>query len=182
VARRVVPLRDRAVQKNSMSVADHVGTCSLSVWVDEPCTAASERIPLARRIAVARSNQHISAPDITSLSGGSFSRLLQQSLSAADAEDDGRNILCIDESVEVFRASKIGKVNDVVRYLRNFAAHFLSGSQVELYTFSGAALEKTDDGDVPLESGLILSERRATCVHRYNSYEKKQLLFHDCSF
>src|SRR5947208_10690564 len=89
----------RAVQKNSMSIADHVGTCSLPVCVDERCTAASARIPLARRIAVATINQHISAPDTTRLNLRSFTRLLQQSLSAGDADDDGRNILCIAESI-----------------------------------------------------------------------------------
>lgn len=118
-------------------------------------------------------NQHISAPGTTRLNRRSFTRLLQQSLSGTDADDDGRNILYIDESIEVFRAGKIGKMNDVVCYLRNFAAHFLSRSQVELYTFSSAALEKTDDRDISLESGLILSEHAATCAPRYNSYEKK---------
>jgi hypothetical protein len=66
-----------------------------------------------------------------------------------------RNVFYIDERVEIFRASQIGKVNDVVCYLRDLAAHFLSGSQVQFDTFTGAALKKADDSGVWLEGGFF---------------------------
>ena len=71
-------------------------------------------------------------------------------LSAGYANYDGRDIFHIHEGVEIFRASKVGKMNDVVRYLRDFTAHFFSGSQVQLDTFTGTALKKADDGRVRL--------------------------------
>jgi hypothetical protein len=150
--------------------------------MDEPLTAAPALSAIVRRITLAVTNHHARAPGAPRLNNRSFTRVLKQSLSAGDADDDCRDILCIDESIEVLRASKIGKMNDVIRYLRNFAAHFLSRSQVELYTFSSAALEKTDDRGIRLQGGFILSEHAATCARRHNSYEKKKLLFHDCSF
>ena len=73
-------------------------------------------------------------------------------------------------------------MNHVVRYLRDFAAHFLSGSQVELRNFPSAALKKTDHRGVRLQAGFFLSEHAATRSRRYNGYEKKRMLFHDCSF
>ena len=82
--------------------------------------------------------------------GHRMKRLLRQSLSAGDANDDGRNILRIDESIEVFRASKIGKMNNVVRDLRDLASHLLSGSQVQLDTFTGAACKKAHNCRVRL--------------------------------
>src|SRR6266496_157226 len=103
-------------RKKSMSFADHVGTCSLSVCVDESCTAASVPTAVARRITVTVTNRHACAAGATRLNNRLLTCLLQQSLSAGDTNDHGRNVLCIDEGVEVFRASKIGKMNDVVRY------------------------------------------------------------------
>jgi len=107
---------------------------------------------------------------------------VQQSLSAGDADDHSRNVLCIDKGVEVLRASEVGNMNDVVGDLRDFAAHFLSRSQVKLDNFPSATLKKTDDRSVSLQGGLFLSKRAATHDRCYNSYEKKRILFHDCSF
>ena len=87
---------------------------------------------------------------------------LQDLLSARDTNYHRRNVFHIDERVEIFRASKIGKMNDVVRYLRDLAAHFLSGSQVQLDTFAGAALKKADDCRIRLQARLILRERAGT--------------------
>jgi len=108
--------------------------------------------------------------------------LLDGPSAAGDADDHSRNVLCIDEGVEVLRASKVGNMNDVIADLRDFAAHFLSRSQVKLDNFPSATLKKTDDRSVRLQSGLFLSKRAATRDRRYNSYEKKRILFHDCSF
>ena len=60
----------------------------------------------------------------------------QDLLSAGDTNYHRRNVFDIDKRVEIFRASKIKKMNDVVRYLRDLAAHFFSGSQVQLDTFA----------------------------------------------
>src|SRR5580765_293253 len=83
-----------------------------------------------------------------------------------------RNVFHIDERVEVFRASEIGKMNDVVRYLRDLAAHLLSGSQVQLDTFACAALKKADDRRVRLQASLILCERADTDYGRNDSNKK----------
>ena len=81
-----------------------------------------------------------------------------QDLLPADTNYHRRNVFHIDERVEVFRAGEIGKMNDVVRYLRDLAAHFLSRSQVQLDTFAGAALKKSNDGRVRLQTGFVLRE------------------------
>ena len=73
-------------------------------------------------------------------------------------------------------------MNDVVGDLRDFAAHFLSRSQVKLDNFPSAALKKTDDRSVSLQGGLFLSKRAATRDRRYDSYENKRILFHDRPF
>ena len=86
----------------------------------------------------------------------------QDLLFAADTNYHRRNIFYVDERVEIFSASKIGKMNDVVRYLRDLAAHFLSGFQVQLDTFAGTALKKTDDRRVGLQAGFILRKRAGT--------------------
>ena len=86
----------------------------------------------------------------------------QDLLSTGDTNYHRRNVFHIDKRVEIFRASKIGKMNDVVRYLRDLAAHFFSGSQVQLDTFAGAALKKADDSRVRLQGGLVLRERAGT--------------------
>src|SRR5580765_5027501 len=90
-----------------------------------------------------------------------------------------RNVFHIDERVEIFRASKIGKMNDVVRYLRDLAAHFLSGSQVQLDTFAGAALKKADDRRVRLQAGFILRERTGTGYGGNDYSNKKRVAFHN---
>ena len=94
-------------------------------------------------------------------------------LSAGYTDYYCRNVFHIDERVEIFRASKIGKMNDVVRYLRDLAAHFLSGSQVQLDTFAGAALKKADDRRVRFQAGPILRERAGT-DYCGNDYRKKK--------
>ena len=78
----------------------------------------------------------------------------QDLLFARDTNYHRRNVFHIDERIEIFRASEIGKMNDVVRYLRDLAAHFFSGSQVQFDTFAGAALKKANDRRVWLEGWL----------------------------
>ena len=80
----------------------------------------------------------------------------------ADTNYHRRNVFHINERIEIFRAGEIGKMNDVVRYLRDLAAHFLSRSQVQLDTFTGAALKKANDCRVRLQAGFILRERAGT--------------------
>ena len=84
-----------------------------------------------------------------------------------------RNVFHIDKRVEEFRATKIGKMNDVVRYLRDLAAHFFSGSQVQPDTFAGAALKKADDRRIRLQAGFILRERAGT-DYRAQDYHKNK--------
>ena len=84
-----------------------------------------------------------------------------------------RNVFHIDECIEIFRASEIGKMNDVVSYLGDLAAHFLSGSQVQLDTFTGAALKKASDRRIRLQAGFILRERADTDYSR-NDYSNKK--------
>ena len=64
-------------------------------------------------------------------------------------------------------------MNDVVRYLCDLAAHFLSRSQVQLDTFAGAPLKKADDRRVRLQAGFILCERADTDYGR-NDYSNKK--------
>src|SRR5437762_2384000 len=102
-------------RKNCMSFADHVGTCSRSTCVDESCTAASVRSVIARNVTLAMmTNSRACTRGATPLRHCSFTRLVRHSLSAGDADDHSRNVLCIDKGVEVLRASKVGNVNDVV--------------------------------------------------------------------
>src|SRR5438105_10781978 len=116
-------------RKNCMSFADHVGTCSRSARVDDSFRAASVRSVITRKATLAMmTNSRACTRGATPLRDRSFTRLVQRSLSAGDADDDSRNVLCVDKSVEVLRASKVGKMNDVVGDLRDFAAHFLSRS------------------------------------------------------
>jgi len=79
-------------------------------------------------------NPRTRAPGPTRLNIRPFTGMLKQSLSAGDTDDDGRNVLWVDEGVEVSRAGDIEKMN------------------------------------------------AATRGRRYNSYEKKQMLFHDWLF
>ena len=65
-------------------------------------------------------------------------------------------------------------MNDVVSYLRDLAAHFLSGSQVQLDTFAGAALKKADDGGVWLEGGFILSDQIRTGNRRNDDSDNNE--------
>jgi len=64
-------------------------------------------------------------------------------------------------------------MNDVVRYLCDLAAHFLSRSQVQLDTFTGAALKKASDRRVGLQTGFILRERAGT-DYGGNDYSNKK--------
>jgi len=64
-------------------------------------------------------------------------------------------------------------MNDVVRYLCDPAAHFLSRSQVQLDTFTGAALKKAGDRRVRLQAGFILCERADT-DYGENDYSNKK--------
>ncbi len=64
-------------------------------------------------------------------------------LSAGDANHHGRNVLHVNEGVEIFRARQIRKVDDVVANLRDFASELFSRSQVQLDSFTGAALKDT---------------------------------------
>ena len=52
--------------------------------------------------------------------------------------------------------------DDVVRYLGDLAAQFLSRSQVQLDTFTGAALKKANDRRIGLQTGFVLRERAGT--------------------
>jgi hypothetical protein len=79
---------------------------------------------------------------------------LQELLSAGDANYDWRNIFHIEEGVEIFRASQIGKMYDIVSYLRDFASHFLSGSQVQLHGFACAALKDPCDRRIRLQAAF----------------------------
>jgi len=45
--------------------------------------------------------------------------------SAASANYYRHNIFHIDKEVEIFRASEIEKMDDIVSHLRDFASHFL---------------------------------------------------------
>ena len=64
-------------------------------------------------------------------------------------------------------------MDDVVRYLRDLAAHFLSRSQVQLDTFAGAALKKSNDGRVRLQTGFVLRERAGTDYRRQDYHKNK---------
>jgi hypothetical protein len=97
----------------------------------------------------------------------------QDLLFARDTDYHRRNVFHIDERVEVFRASQIGKMNDVVCYLRDLAAHFLSGSQVQFDTLTRTALKKADDGGVWLEGGFLLSEQIRTGNHCKDDSDNK---------
>jgi len=98
---------------------------------------------------------------------------LEDLLSASDTNYYRRNVFRIDERVEIFRASKIGKMNDVVCHLRDVAARFLSRSQLQLDTLTGAALKKADDRRVRFQAGPILRERAGT-DYCGNDYRKKK--------
>jgi hypothetical protein len=84
-----------------------------------------------------------------------------------------RNVFHIEERIEIFRAGEIGKMNNVVRYLRDLAAHFFSRSQVQLDTFTGAALKKASDRRVGLQTGFILRKRTGADCGRNEYCSKK---------
>ena len=65
--------------------------------------------------------------------------------------------MSFDEGIEKFRTSQIGKMDDVLSDFCHFAAHFFSGSQMQLDSFAGAALKETEDGGVWLQGGFFLS-------------------------
>jgi hypothetical protein len=93
-------------------------------------------------------------------------------LSPGNANHDSRNVFNINEGVEIFRASKIGNMDDVVGHLRDFASHFFSGSQVQLHSFTRAALKDAGDGRIRLQGSLFLSDQ-AGASNRQDGYEKK---------
>jgi hypothetical protein len=64
-------------------------------------------------------------------------------------------------------------VDDVVVHLRDFAAHFLSRSQMQLDSFAGAALEDTEDGRIRLQDGFFLGEQTGTADRCNDDSEKK---------
>jgi len=64
-------------------------------------------------------------------------------------------------------------MDDVVGYLRDLTAHFFSGSQVQLDTFTGAALKKAGDSRVRLQSCFFLSERARAGYGSDDHYNKK---------
>ena len=64
-------------------------------------------------------------------------------------------------------------MDDVVGYLRDLAAHFLSESQMQFDALTCAAREKADDCRVRLQSGFFLSEHTARHARGNNGYEKK---------
>ena len=66
----------------------------------------------------------------------------------------------ISTNAEIFRASKIGKMNDVVRYLRDLAAHF--PPDLKCNSTLLPALPKAGDCRVRLQGGLVLRERAGT--------------------
>src|SRR5262245_45516169 len=154
---------------------------------NESCTAASVQTVAARRITVGTTNRHACVTGATRFNNRLLTCLLQQSLSPSHTNDYRRNIFHIHESVEVFRASKIGEMNDVVRYLCEFAAHFLSRSQVQFDTFTCAPLKKADHGRVRLQGGFLLGKRAGTGYGPNDDSNKKRVAFHnqllldDCS-
>ena len=98
---------------------------------------------------------------------------MQESLSAADANYDRRNILHIDEVIEIFRAGQIRKMDDAIGHLRDFASHFFSRSQVQLNGFARVALKDAGNARIGLEAGLVLS-KRAGADYRGNDHYKKK--------
>ena len=62
-------------------------------------------------------------------------------------------------------------MDEIVRYLCDFAAHFLSRSQVQFDTFTRAPLKKADHGRVRLKSSFFLSDQ-AGASDRQDDYEK----------
>src|SRR5919197_4917709 len=124
-------------RKNCMSIADHVGTCWIPIRAGFSGSTPYAQSAIARKITVGQALRlplrcfgKRSACPTTRFEPGVSIRRPGQLLFAGGPNDNRRNILRIDESIEVFCASKIGKMNDVVGDLGDFAAHFLSGSQV----------------------------------------------------
>ena len=64
-------------------------------------------------------------------------------------------------------------MDDVLSDSCHFAAHFFSGSQMQLDSFAGAALKQTEDGGVWLEGGFFLSKQVGTRNCRNDDYEKE---------
>ena len=79
-------------------------------------------------------------------------------LSAGYTDYYCRNVFHIDERVEIFRASQIGKMDDVVCHLRDLACDFLSRSQVQLDRFACGALKDAEHGRIRLQGGFFLGE------------------------
>jgi 20S proteasome alpha/beta subunit len=82
--------------------------------------------------------------------------------SAASANYYCANIFYIDERVEIFRAGEIGKMDDIVSHLRDFASHFFSRSQVQLDRFACVALKDAGYGRSRLQSSFFLGGQTGT--------------------
>src|SRR5437868_10209782 len=77
--------------------------------------------------------------------------MCRERLSAGHTNYHCRNVFYIDEGVEKFSTSQMGKVDDVVSNSCHLAAHFFSRSQVQLDTFAGAARKNTENSCVRLQ-------------------------------
>jgi hypothetical protein len=77
---------------------------------------------------------------------------------AADAHYDCRDILQIDERVEIFRSSEVRKVDDIVGNLRDFTSQFFSRSQMHFDRFAGASLKYAEDTGIGLQASFLLRE------------------------
>jgi hypothetical protein len=104
--------------------------------------------------------------------GENLARQRRNWLSAGHTNYHRRNVFHIDKGVEIFRASQMGKMDDVVSDFCDLASHFFSRSQVQLDSFAGAALQYAEDGRVRLQAGFLLGEQTGTS-DRCNNYEKK---------
>jgi hypothetical protein len=100
-------------------------------------------------------------------------------LSAGDTNYDRRNILHIDERVEIFRACQIRKVDDIISHLGDFASHFFSRSQMQLDRFARAALKDARHGRVRLQSGFVLRQRAGEGCRGEDDSNKKRVGFHN---
>lgn len=162
-----------------MSFADHVGTCAIPACLDESRVDASVWT-VARKTAAAIIVRRTCAVDAARRKNCPFTSPLQPSLSAGDANDECRNILCINESIEVFSPRNGGNVDDVFARLRNLANDFLSRSQVEFHIFPSATLKQAKDSGIWLQSSFVLPEHTGT-AEGCNCRENK-VVFHGYGF
>jgi hypothetical protein len=64
-------------------------------------------------------------------------------------------------------------MDDVFSDSCHFAAHFFSGSQMQLDSFAGAALKEAEDGGVWLQGSFFLSEQTGTGNRRNDDSDNK---------